>query len=349
MLTRPSRSACLLLAWMLSCACAVFGSDSRQIADAKAVIARAEQLSSLTQPNSAPFFFQAQVDYTPSHLAGKGGVYKLWWAGEEKWRELAEVGDAQGLEIRDAKGLWMAREMDPEVQAVLGASRVYPFRGQLVAWDEKIVGLHEHKANGISFSCVQVERPEQQRELCFDAHTGLLDHVTMLVKVHTNSKLQSFDPIEVVTEYHDYTSVGDKAVPGEIRKLVRGRVTSSLRLTKVAVDPKPPFAADLFSIPAGFEVWPACTHWHAAQLSKDFWEQSAMELNLSWFSGPGRVADAARVIVMPDGKAQEVQLIHPTGAASKEMVSAFMSQRYRPASCDGIPVVGTVVIDLSGS
>ncbi len=328
-------------------AIAALGSDPKQIAEAQALIDRAEQLSSLAQPGSSPFFFQARIDHTPSKVTGKGGIYKLWWAADDKWREEAEADGAKAIRVRNESGLWMSPDFDPKLDAVFGGGRGFPFHGKLLGWDEKITGLKEQKIDGVQLSCVEVEKPERQRELCLDPHSGLLIRIISQVKVHTSSQLRTFDPRDLETEYRDYTGLGDKAVPSEIRHLERGQVTGVLRLISVSSGPKAPFAPNLFDAPAGHELWPACDHYESATLSNDFWRQSPVLLRRGWFNGPGKVADGVRVIVAPEGKAQQVRLVDPTGEPSGSVVSAFMNGSYRPASCNGKPVVGTLFLKFA--
>jgi hypothetical protein len=79
--------------------------DSKQQADAQALIARAQKLSSLTQAGSNAFFVQAEISHAPSKLTGSAGVYKLWWAASDRWREEADADGLRRLQLRDSQGL----------------------------------------------------------------------------------------------------------------------------------------------------------------------------------------------------------------------------------------------------
>lgn len=129
------------------------GIDPKQVAEAQALIDRAERLSRLAQSGSSPFFFQARIDHTPSRLTGKGGIYKVWWVADDKWREVAESGDLKAFQIRNERGLWMPAEPNLKLEAIFAEGQGYPFRGKLVGWDEKITGLRDRTVDAMTLSC----------------------------------------------------------------------------------------------------------------------------------------------------------------------------------------------------
>lgn len=318
--------------------------DAEQLDKAQALIDRAEKLSSLAQPQSGPFFFEARIDHTPSKVTGKGGIYKIWWAAPDRWREEAEADGVTAFQIRNEQGLWTAPEFNPTLDGIFAGGRGFPFRGKLLEWDEKITGLKEHKVDGVPVSCVEVEKNGEQRELCFDGKSGLLIKTSALVKVHTSSQLRTFDPILIEVEYRDYAGLGNKAVPSEIRRLTRGEVTGVLRLISVSTEPKTPFLTALFDAPAGYQLWPACDHYVAAGIGAEYWRELPGMFRPFRLNGPQHYADGVRIVVAPTGKAQQVQLVEPIGQPSKKIISEFMNLPYEPATCDGKPVMGSLFI-----
>jgi hypothetical protein len=337
--------ACLAVLLLVSIS--AYSSDLDRIANARSIIDRAEKVSSLTSPASVPFFVELRFDRTPSVTSGKGGTYKLWWEARDKWRAEAQVGEIRTVEVRDDRGFWRSESTDPKADAVFSGAARFPFRGNLLGFDEKIIGLKERKVNGVKLSCVQTVVEDNQRELCFDPQTGVLIQTTAIVPVRTSMVARQFEPVEYVSEYRQYAAVGDKFLPGEIRVLTHYVVTASLRLVKVALQPKTGFAQDMFVPPAGYRMWPGCDNYRAARASKDFWKQSPSALNYHWFFGSEKVADGVRIVVGPDGHAQEVQLLNPTGDPPKAMESAFRGQKYEPAICDGKPAVGMLTMDFT--
>jgi hypothetical protein len=336
-------SALLLLGFAATVA---FGSDPRQVAAAQALIDRAEQLSRLTQPGSYPFLLQLQVDRKPSKMNGKGGAFSLWWLAEDRWRESAEAGDLTAIQVRNEQGLWLPADLDPKLRAIFADGKTFPFRERLVAWDEQIAGLKQYKVHGVEQSCVQVQRPDRKRELCFDQQTGLLTSAASSLPLITSAPNQ-LDPVVFITEYHDYARFGDKLLPKEIRSLRRGDVIGTIHLTSLRAGNDQHFTADLLAAPAGYQLWPDCDHYWAAQFSRDFWRAVVAQLHQYFFVN-GRTADGVQIVISPAGKPQEVQLINPFGKPSKELISYFMSQSYRPATCDGIPVLGFLSMTFEG-
>ncbi|MFZ0312467.1 MAG: hypothetical protein WAL85_07145 [Candidatus Korobacteraceae bacterium] len=155
------------------------------------------------------------------------------------------------------------------------------------------------------------------------------------------------EPTIFLTQYRDYTGLGDKAIPTEVRQLSGGRVISVLRLISVSSAPKAPFASDMFDPPTGYQLWPACDHYQAAQFSNHVWRQTLAELRQEWLVNGGKVADGIQFVVLPSGKPQDVRLINPVGKPSTETISTFMSQSYQPATCDGKPVTGMIWVDFT--
>lgn len=320
--------------------------DPKQVAAAQALIDRAEELSRLTRPGSSPFLLQLQVDRKPSKMNGKGGVYKLWWLAEDRWRESAEAGGLAAIQVRNEQGLWLPADLDPKLRAVLADGKAFPFREKLVAWDEQIAGLKQYTVHGVEQSCVQVQRPDHKRELCFDPQTGLLISAATSFPVITSAPNQ-LDPVVVTTEYHDYARFGDKLLPREIRTLMRGDVIETVRLTSLKAGNDEHFAADLLAAPVGYQLWPDCDHYQAAQFSRDFWRAVMAQLHQYFFVN-GTTADGVQIVISPTGKPQEVQLINPFGKPSRQLISYFMTQSYRPATCDGTPVLGFLSMTFEG-
>lgn len=339
------RVCCLLLLLILSLLCASgFSSDAKQLAEAESLIDRATKASSLTGSDGVPFFLQLRFGPLPGNARSKAGGYKLWWAAHDKWRAQADANGLQDVEVRNAQGLWLRQGIDPELDAIFGGARRFPFGGQLLRWNEKIVGLRERKVNGVKLSCVATERKDENRDLCFDPKLGVLIQITTS---HTVFVFYHFEHMVWVTEYREYASLGDKLLPGEIEVSSNGRVIASIRLGSVAMQPKTAFADELFEPPQGYRVWPGCDQYEPAALNKNYSQPPGI-LNYAWFVGPQRVSDGVRITIGPDGKAQDVQLINPLAMDkdSKHVLSAFMNQTYDPAICDGKPVVGMLVMDF---
>jgi len=339
------RSALLLIP--IFCAPLASSSDSKHLAEAQALIDRAETISNLTGPNAVPFFLEVRFDRSPTLISGRGGTYKLWWVAADKWRAEAQSGDLTEIEIRNDQGLWLRADTDPKLDAVFSGAHRFPFGGNLLAWSEKIVGLRERKLGGTKLSCVETEREGEQRELCFDPQAGMLIRTTALIPLRTSSVLRQPEPMELITDYREYSGVGDKSLPGEIQTTSKGQVTASIRLIRVALQPRTPFVADMFAVPTGYRRWPGCDQYQAARFSKNFWRQTPGVLDHSWFTNAGHVADGVRITVGPDGKPEEVQLINPVGKPSKQVQSVFMNQTYEPAVCDGKTVVGMLSMDFT--
>lgn len=323
-----------------------FAIDPAKLAEAQTIIDRAEKVSSLTGANAVPFFLELRFDHTPFPATGKGGSYKLWWTARDKWRAEAESGDLREVEIRNEQGLWLTENTNPKLDAIFSGTRRFPFAGQILGWNEHIVGLHERKIKGVNFSCVATEQFDVQREFCFDPQSGALTQTSERVPVGTSLVVRQLEPMEYVIEYRQYSGVGDKILPGEIRISTEGQVAGLIRLVSVALAPKKPFAADMFVVPEGYRMWPGCDQYQAAKAGRNFWRQAPGLINHDWFSGGGKLADAVRITVGPDGKAQEVQLIDPVGQPSKRVESAFMSEMYEPAICDGKPVAGMLLMNF---
>ncbi len=367
------RHSAFLLFFVTFVSFSATATDSKQLANAQALIARAERVSSLTQVGSSPFFVQANISHAASKLTGSKGVYKIWWAANDRWREEAEADNLKGLQIRNSQGLWLPSDLDPKLAAIFADGQGYPFRGELQRWNEEIVGLKERKLDNTYLSCVEVQGPELQRELCFDPRTGVLTETTSQIRLQKWQFLV-FEPdtatpvpvragksggyylgedssptaVEFITKYADFTAIGDKIVPKEIRHTINGRVILIWKMVSIASGPKAPFAPAVFLAPDGYQLWPGCDRYQPPTFSKDFWRQAPTVLTTkSWLLNGRKAADGVQITVGADGQPERVALIGPAGKPSKLLESTFMQQTYEPAICDGKGVRGTLLMDFS--
>jgi hypothetical protein len=362
---------------LLTVSSAVQALDTKQKSEAEAIIARAEKLSSLTQAGSSPFYLQAEISHAASKLTGSKGVYQIWWAANDSWREEADADNLRGVQIRDSRGLWAPDELDPKLAAVFLDGQGYPFRGELLRWNEEIVGLEENKIDGTHVSCVETASPNLRRELCFDASGGLLVKITSEVTLLKWQTL-AFEPdtstqvplsigmannylgevpspkVKFVTRYAGYAAIGDKTIPTEIRHTFNGKLIMIWKLVRIAPNPKPPFTPATFAVPTKYQLWAGCNRYQPPTLGKDFWRQAPTILNGTTVvnSGPyvtnaATVAGGIQIKVGADGRPEEVTLLNPIGKPSKLLESNFRNQVYEPAVCDGKAVPGLLTVDFS--
>ena len=318
-----------------------FASGGGQISEAKALIDRAENVSSLTGPSAVPFFLELRYERPRTRASGGGGTYKLWWAAHDKWHAQAQSDDVNDIEVRNDQGLWLREEIDPKTYTIFSNVRRFPFGGPLLNWGEQVTGLKDQKVDGKKLPCVQTENSWGERELCFEPQTGVLVRAKLFRAAPRNPYWGDAGPrTEVVTEYRDYTATGDKVLPREMLFSSQGHAIASIRLLQVGLNPLTPFPADTFKVPEGYHAWPGCEFYRPPDVNSDFGRQ------FTWSMGTGPLPDGVRIVVGADGKAERVDLINRNHKSSKEMEYFFMNQTYRPATCDGKPVVGMFLFDF---
>lgn len=316
---------------------ALRASDSKT-AEAQALLGKTEQLSGLAVKGAAPFRFEATVEYVgrPQSAQSERAAFVLLWASEDRWRASAESGENHEVHIHDADRMWQPKLPNSTLQSVFGDAMIFPFQRSLVRWDEKVGGLLERKIDGKKLSCVQLHSQKLNRELCINPSTGLLERRSYRTVIEGD--LRSIPVIDTVVEYRDYVKFGEKWVPQEIRTTSEGPMKRRVRVASLSFAPAMP--DELFTTPPGYEAWQECERHDYVQLSPMVLQGVSLTALAS------KVADAVFVIVASDGKAQEVRLINPTGRDPKEYVKLFMHARYRPATCDGKPVLGYLFMRL---
>lgn len=323
----------------------IYASDER-LTEAQALITRADQLSVLSLPGSPPFLAQGTVQRSASAKSTPYSVkYSLFWERKDKWVEVVETAGLSESQLRNEEGLWLPKDPVNTLDSTFAFSQGFPFMANAVRWDEKIKGLSQRRIGGKKLTCATVERPRVLRELCFAPDSGLLTQVVSNVTVMSTGQLSRRRSEEIITEYLDYTKIGGRTLPSNIREYLNGQLRAEIRVLKVGIDVRVP--ARMFSVPAGYEVWPACEHYEPAAMPPSFWRYSMRDVRHDWFDSYEHVADGIRVSVGPDGKAEQVTLINPTGRNSKELVSIFKNGAYTPASCDGHPVRGVTKMTFS--
>ena len=323
---------------VLTCALAVLPlsarlrADSNKQAEALALLDRADQLSRLTAKGASPFIFQARIEYgdEQQHTAA---MFFLVWADGEHWRATVVDAERREVYVRNPEGMWLPRLPDPGLITVFTDSMIFPYRRSLLDWDETIGGARQREIDGQTLSCVRVHGKRLHRELCLDPKTGLLQRASARPGVLSGR--------EVVTEFRDYSKEGGRWVPREVRRTIDGRLLSDLRVMQLTFGD--PTSGDLFATPPGHEAWPDCDRYQPPSPSTAV-EVPRNVVGVDRMVMGKKVADEILIKVGADGKAEDVRLVRPATNNAYLWSWFLSSQHFRPATCDGKPVVGYFIM-----
>ena len=308
--------------------------DPKKVAEAQAWLDTAEKLSLLTEKGSPPFVLQVTVERRERGEHSTASFYFLWQDAQH-WRAMAVDGDARELRMRNPEGLWRSNVPNPKLISAFARGMAFPFRRSFLPDQHTIVGLRQRKLKDVVVSCVELELPAEvdsgnKAEACVDRDTGLLRRMSW--------QLWPGSGLNEVNEYIDYISFNGKWVPREVKVTDSGQLSRDARV--VQLSSSLPTTADLFVTPPGYEAWPDCEHYRFAHLKSEL--NFAFDLPML----PKKIADFIFVIIGPDGYAQDIRFLNPTGRPTKKWVELFANRPFEPAACDGKPVMGDYYMPL---
>jgi hypothetical protein len=327
--------------------------DPKKVAEAQALLDKAERLSRLTEKGSPPFALQATI------VSGEGkqkqtADFYLLWQDAEHWRAMAVKGDHREIHVRNPEGLWLPKIPDRALGYIFGSGAVFPFMQPLIpSADERIDGTRERKVNKAALSCVLLRGERAKREICVNPSSSLLERMDSLEKFYDESEfvdnvlgavLQHDATAETNHEYSDYEKFGEKMVPHDVKWVGEGHhVYNELRIVTLATNPQT--ASDLYAVPADYEVWPYCDRHTPPEMLRPIEVVDTYGVRFT-DADLARPADGFFLVVAPDGKIREVRLLNPTGRNTKKWIDLLMKQHYAPATCDGKPVPGRMFIPV---
>jgi hypothetical protein len=291
------------------------GKDKKQ-QEAKALLAKARELSDIRCQGCPPFRLKARVRSFEGVAMPVDGTYVLNWASPGKWREDLRMPDYS--EIR----LGLGDEIQEE--------RATRFRPGPLAWllthldiggrlnelpHSKIKGLKEWQVQrGLSVCAdYQQEGMRYLQRRCFLRDKGLL--------MYEESPPDAY-------EYDEYIPFVGKLFPWKIAHYVGGRLTDEMQVTELVASPG--WQAGLFEPMTGSDVHETCRN-------PDPPRDVRVELPSLPDDVMGDFTVTIEYVVGVDGLPGDV-VVHASDARLEPLVlKAFSKSRFIPAKCRGVP------------
>jgi TonB family protein len=313
--------ALMLGASLLSAGPAKCGDE--KAAASLALLDRARTLEDLRADGSSPFVLHARMKYTnPKGQAD--GSYLLIWLSKNRWHEEVHFGDFSRVRDGVDGGYRQIRALDYDPQVIWDLAEMVDVEALTrLLLKESAEKPRNRKIDGRTLSCVEIRSADiKQKELCFDAATGLLAHAT-IARITGEQEI----------DYTQEAVIGTKQFPREMKSQRKGGF--ALELTVSDLTPASESTPLPVPDPARSEFWARCT--------------DGTPLEITYKGLPHypeiskRRGDEGRVIIYArfgaDGTVSHLQLLSsPSPELGQAGMDAVAQIRFTPATCAGMPI-----------
>ncbi|MGB7556544.1 MAG: hypothetical protein WBM04_19420 [Candidatus Korobacteraceae bacterium] len=266
-----------------------------------------------------PFKLTAKVTVHRDHHSVEDGSYQLFWFSPTRWREEISSVGFQQVRIGGDGGIWQVREPNYPTLRMWQLMQAVNFYARLSLWpDESPSKVKSTKRDGIELRCISTTwKGSPLRELCFSENSPELMR-------------EEYLPAGRSYEFSDYSSAGSGRIPKRIRIFDGKNLVVELSVDTLETVQGP--ASVLLQKPADAKWLNWCPNPNPAEAIPPF---------PAW----GIIADSVVLSVVvyssieTDGRLHDLKILKSGGAARDATVLERMSEeRFRPATCNGIPV-----------
>ncbi len=246
------------------------------------------------------------------------GTYLLLWASPSRWHEEFSFPDFHQVRISAPGGVWEQREPFFLSLRMWQLMQALNFYGRLQLPKEESAGkIRRHKKGGSELRCLEIARNSHPlRELCFRGDSA------QLVSEH-------YLPSDRRYEFGDYKAVRGKSFPGHIT--VYDGTTLAAEFSVSEVKETDDVLTASFEQPAGAERRPWCPSPEAGG--------DPLTSIYSRMLQHQKVATIYGAIGV-DGQWHHVHVLESGGAAhDANVLDALKKERWKPSTCNGVPVV----------
>ena len=297
-----------------------------QATQAVGLLEHARQIQNVTAENGVPFALNGQLTFRSGSKAVEGW-YKLVWKSPIEWREDLDLGGIHRTRVGAEGGYRQIRGGDYQPLAFFDFDRMAsPYALLNLGTHERLEKVKEQKIQGARLSCVEtVDKSERARELCFDAANGVLVHA------------KAFG---MAIDYSQFATLQGKSIP------LRAKLDSKLCTMELSLQlvNKPWHAApDLFTIGDAAEFWGLCDNPTDAEIVDRVAPNYPANVRAAHRGGIVFVY----VVIEKDGSVSHVRVAQGVfPALDREAADAVSRWRYRPRTCDGIPIRTETIIEI---
>jgi hypothetical protein len=253
---------------------------------------------------------------------GKGmeteGTYQLVWASPTQWREVFSFPDFNQTRVGGDGGIWEERKPSYLSLRMWQIMQALNFYGRLeLPREESAIRVKVKKRDGMSYRCIEIVRNVSSipiRELCFrgDAPQLASEH---------------YVPSDRTYEFSDYVPVGTKFFPGHVR--VYDGKTLAADFSVVKVEEMANVSSEMFekSTNAEWRAWCASPESGGDPLTPIYSRQVRGNGESTFYGTIG-----------PDGLWHGLFVLNSARAHDSDILSALKMERWKPTSCQGVPI-----------
>lgn len=305
---------------------------SQEKADALALIQKARELSDIRAEGSPSFRLAANVK--TYNFKGKPvtGTYSLVWMSSTQWREEIAFADYREVRIRRDDRVWTQRNTKFHLMQVYVLRELLDMKEHLTLRpDDQLVGGEERQEGERSLVPLEVlKNSRKERTLYFDTIS------------HTLVRDEELQSANLSYEYLNYSPWNSSVFPGLMRAYMGKKVIAEVAIEGLHSVSQP--TSSLFEPPADADVEPACEQPEPAKSTMHPTPSYPPLLRMTRVQGWVSVF----AVIVKDGSVKDMTVIH---SADKRLVDstlqALSQWKYKPATCQGLPVSSETIIDTT--
>ncbi|HVN17327.1 MAG TPA: hypothetical protein VMU05_01095 [Dongiaceae bacterium] len=244
------------------------------------------------------------------------GNYELVWTSTSKWREKVSTTDFSQLRMKDGDGIWETRQPAYQSLRVWQLMQALAFSNRLNLWkDESVGSIKTQQKNGVVERCVEVKLSGAKlRDLCFNDVSELLS--------------EHYIPSDRTYEFTNYTKIGAKTFPGEIKVYDGKKLAAEFSVTEIEPNPTVDSLAFVRPPDAKWRKWCANPEPAFPLPTPIVVNHPPHEWHVTLFGTIGT-----------DGRWHDLYILESGGAKADAFVlDELKNVRFKPATCDGVPV-----------
>lgn len=303
--------------------------------EAQALVTRANQVTQLKGPDSAPFSLTARIILDDLVTGSVEGDYRLVWIDAKHWREEIEVPGFSQVRAANGETGWRKRS---RANLPYRISQMYDLLSLMDGFrpdpQARLRGSRPKKVDGVKRPCVEVipKTPLKPETICFDAATGI--------------------PLTISTDgmpnrlYEEPKLLRGKAFPAVLTLYKHKDRQSAVKAVVTELTDVMPQVEDLFVRPADATDWISCEGSGNEPLAREALRLIARKLSKALISseliqghtvkGGPYVETVVTGVLDVDGALKGLEVEGGGDAAFNALVIDVLEQtRIPPYRCDG--------------
>jgi TonB family protein len=292
------------------------------------LVARARTVEQLWTTGTPPMGLRGEIQIPTAGGPTVTGQYSFAWASATQWREEIRFANYKLIRVGAPNGYWQENDLDYQPKIIFRLEELLHLERQFRTPSNLTFGkVKERKKDGPAERCGDVSwNKDVQRRLCFNEATETLSSVEFPERENNPDEVSRF-------EYREFRTIAGKLFPYEVRALnVRGTfaVFKVLQIAPLAAD-----TSALFKPPDDGVFWDQCSYMFEPQLLNKVQPKypeaarAKLESGSVWLYG----------VIEKDGMVSHITPIQrATPLLDDAAVKAVSQWRYKPASCNGVPI-----------